>query len=191
MVIESIFMDIHWKYGYPMPQQYKHNHTLSLVASHYDPDGLSAKGLISLLLFEREEEFWDVSKDIQHPNIDGVFISANLSYGYAPTGAVPSRKIPQMGAFIKDGNSDEYDMGPSLTVEEKAVMLDPKKGYFALGNNKFASNNYKHRSSIHQVVTGRSFTIDKFIRSKIEKKEKFSFQDMMDMQLNLHDGFLC
>lgn len=44
-------MDIHWKYGYPMPKQYKDNHTLSLVAAHYQPDPDSAKGLLKLLMF--------------------------------------------------------------------------------------------------------------------------------------------
>ena len=49
VVIESIFMDLHWKYGYPLPHQYKDNHTLTLVATHYRPDNRSAKGLITLL----------------------------------------------------------------------------------------------------------------------------------------------
>jgi hypothetical protein len=51
-VIETIFMDIHWKYGYPLPSQYKDNHTLTLVATHFRPDNSSAKGLINLLTFE-------------------------------------------------------------------------------------------------------------------------------------------
>lgn len=87
-------MDIHWKYGYPLPQQYKDNHTLTLVATHFTPDNSSAKGLISMLTFETSEEFWDINQAINHPNIDSVFIASNLSYGYAPVGAIPSRKIP-------------------------------------------------------------------------------------------------
>jgi hypothetical protein len=64
-------------------------------------------------------------------------------------------------------------------------VVDPKKGYLALCNNKFASNNYKHRSSIHQLVTGRAFTLNKLISEKISKKEKFSFEDVKNLQLNL------
>ena len=55
VVIETIFMDIHWKYGYPMPSQYKDNHTLTLVATHLRPDNSSAKGLVNLLTFETFE----------------------------------------------------------------------------------------------------------------------------------------
>lgn len=29
-----------------------------------------------------------------------------------------------MGSFIKDGNSDAYDMGPDLTTEESLVIID-------------------------------------------------------------------
>lgn len=75
-----------------------------------------------------------------------------------------------MGSFIKDGNSDEYETGRNLLASEKTITIDPKRGYFCLGNNKFASNNYKHRSSIHEIVTGRAFTMDKLIREKIDKK---------------------
>ncbi len=70
-------------------------------------------------------------------------------------------------------------------------MMDVKKGYVSMANNKFASDNYKHRSSIQQAVTGRSFMIDKLIREKIDKKEKFDFQDVIQMHLNQQDGFLC
>ncbi len=58
-------------------------------------------------------------------------------------------------------------------------MLDVKKGYISMANNKFATDNYKHRASTHQIVTGRSFMIDKFIREKLDRKEKFSFEDVV------------
>lgn len=99
-----------------------------------------------------------------HPTVDTAFIHINGSYGYSPVGGIPQRNIPEMGSFIKDGNSDEYDFLDELPLEEKAMILDPKKGYFSLANNKFATNNYKHRSSIHQITTGRAFRLDKIIR---------------------------
>ena len=125
------------------------------------------------------------------PTIDSVFLYSNGTYGYVPVGGIPKKKIPEMGSFIKDGNSDEYDFLPELTLSEKPMVVNPKKGYFSMCNNKFTSNNFKHRSSIHQIVTGRAFTLDKMISDKISKKEKFNFKTMMDMQLDLHDGFLC
>lgn len=41
-----------------------------------------------------------------HPTVDTTFIYPNGSYGYCPVGGLPTRKIPEMGSFIKDGNSD-------------------------------------------------------------------------------------
>jgi acyl-homoserine lactone acylase PvdQ len=98
------------------------------------------------------------------PTIDSVFISANGSYGYAPCGDLPTRNIPEMGSFIKDGNSDLYDFKEPVPFKEKPIIHDPKKGYFSMANNKFASNNYKHRSSLHQLTTGRSWILDKLIQ---------------------------
>jgi hypothetical protein len=50
-------MDIHWKYGFPMPKKYKDNHTLTLVATHFRPDNSSAAGLTGMLTFEDYAQF--------------------------------------------------------------------------------------------------------------------------------------
>ena len=49
VVIETIFMDIHWKFGFPLPNQYKDNHTITLNALHFQLDNSSAKGHTQLL----------------------------------------------------------------------------------------------------------------------------------------------
>lgn len=59
-----------------------------------------------------------------------------------------------------------------------------------MGNNRFASDNYKYRSSLHEITTGRSYIIDKFIKDKINNKGKFDFEDMKKFQLNQKDQFL-
>jgi len=62
--------------------------------------------MLSLLLIESAADFVDVNREMLHPTVDTVFIYPNGSYGYAPVGGIPRRKIPEMGSFIKDGNSD-------------------------------------------------------------------------------------
>ena len=87
-------MDIHWKYGYPLPSQYKDNHTLTLVATHFRPDNSSAKGLVNLLTFETYQEFDQIRNHIKHPNIDGTCIYKNGSFAYYGVGGIPKREIP-------------------------------------------------------------------------------------------------
>lgn len=41
-------MDIHVKYGFPIPNQYRINHTLTLSSAIYTPDYNSLRGLTSL-----------------------------------------------------------------------------------------------------------------------------------------------
>ena len=83
-----------------------------------------------------------------------------------------------MGSFIKDGNTDEYDMGEYLSREEQPRYSDFKKGYVSLANNRFASDNFKHRSSLHEIVTARSYRISNMIEERIAKKHKFNFDSM-------------
>ena len=44
-----------------------------------------------------------------------------------------------MGSFIKDGNTDLFDMGEYLSFHEKPRFMDSRKGYVAMCNNRFAS----------------------------------------------------
>ena len=55
-------MDLHWKYGFPVPHKYTHNHTLSLVATHFKPDNGTLKGMLGLILIETPEDFITINK---------------------------------------------------------------------------------------------------------------------------------
>lgn len=43
-----------------------------------------------------------------------------------------------MGAFVKDGTTDDYDMKEFIAYKDYARLINPKKGYLALANNKYA-----------------------------------------------------
>ena len=86
---------------------------------------------------------------MQHPNIDTVIIFRNGSISFKAVGGMLHRQIPEMGSFMKNGNSDLYDMGELIPLDQKPHLLDPEKGYIAMCNNRFASDHYKHRSSVH------------------------------------------
>lgn len=43
-----------------------------------------------------------------------------------------------MGSFIKDGTTNKFQMGEYLNYDEKPKLINPKKGYIAMCNNKFA-----------------------------------------------------
>lgn len=135
-------MELHWKYGFPLPDKYKDNHTITLNALHFQPDNSSARGHILLLTGETFEDYFTATKLIQHPNIDSAFIIQNGTYGYNSVGSIPVRDIPEMGSFIKDGRSDLYDIKRVLTDEEEPFFVNPSKGYFGMANNKFASDHF-------------------------------------------------
>jgi hypothetical protein len=78
-------------------------------------------------------------------------------------------------------------MGEDLTVDELMVVFDREEGYVSMANNRFVSDNYKYRSSLHEITTGRAYYLDKIIRERIGRKQKFSFEDIKSMQLSQKD----
>ena len=50
-------MDVHIKYGYPIPNKYRINHTLTLTSAIYKPDYNSLKGFTSLIFTNNFDEF--------------------------------------------------------------------------------------------------------------------------------------
>lgn len=133
---------MHWKFGYPLPEKYKNNHTISLSAIHFRPDNSSARGFTQLVLAKSFDQFYQATKMLQHPNIDAVFITKDGEFGYNSVGSIPKRDVPEMGSFIKDGNTALYDMKGVLSDSEEPFFKNPKKGYYAMANNKFASDHF-------------------------------------------------
>ena len=54
-------------------------------------------------------------------------------------------------------------------------------------NNKFAPDQYKYRSSLHEIATGRSYRLEKIITGLIGEGHKFGVEDMKAMQLDVRD----
>jgi acyl-homoserine lactone acylase PvdQ len=88
---------------------------------------------------------------MQNVNIDSTFISKDNPdfWGFGLLGRIPKKNIPEMGSFIKNGTTTIYDQQESLTYEERPTLINPKRGYIAMTNNKFATDNYVHRTNLH------------------------------------------
>lgn len=54
-----------------------------------------------------------------------------------------------MSGFMKDGTTSKYEMKGFLSNDLKPSVTNPKKGYAAMCNNKFAPDQYKYRASLH------------------------------------------
>lgn len=71
-----------------------------------------------------------------------------------------------MSGFMKDGTVSDYDMNGFL--DKNPQVRNPKKGYLAMCNNKFAPDQFTHRGSLHEITTGRAFRLEKIITDKIK-----------------------
>jgi acyl-homoserine lactone acylase PvdQ len=122
---------------------------------------------------------------INTPNIDSVYITKDGDYGYNAIGRNPIRDLYELSGFMKDGSVSDYDMKGFLDSNPR--IKNPKKGYVAMCNNKYAPDEYTHRGSLHEITTGRAYRLERIITDKIKSKQKFSFEDMKTMQLDYRD----
>ncbi len=187
-VVEDIFDEFYYKYSYPLPLKYRINHTITVSAAIYHPDSTSLKGMIELTFSTDSAAFFKFGAQIKSPNIDSVYINSTGGFGYSAVGRNPTRKVYEVSGFMKDGTVSTYDMTGFL--EENPSLHNPKKGYLALCNNKFAPDQYTHRGSLHEITTGRAYRLNRIITEKIAAGHKFSFEDMKTMQLDFRDEFL-
>lgn len=65
--------------------------------------------------------------------------------------------------------------------------MDPKRGYVSMCNNRFASDHFDLRSSLHEITTGRAYRIDKVLREGIAAGKKFNFEHFKELQLDVKD----
>lgn len=62
---------------------------------------------------------------------------------------------------MKDGSTTLYDMKEYLPFDKHPLLFDPKKGYVAMCNNKFAEDGFDGRASLHEITTGRAYRLNK------------------------------
>jgi hypothetical protein len=63
------------KYGYPLPDRYRQNHTLTIQAAIYYPDYTSLSGLMNVAFSKTMKSFENCSNMVNSPNIDSTFIT--------------------------------------------------------------------------------------------------------------------
>lgn len=54
-----------------------------------------------------------------------------------------------MGSFVKNGSTSIYDFLDYYTYPELPILMNPERGYITMTNNKFASDNFDLRGSLH------------------------------------------
>jgi acyl-homoserine lactone acylase PvdQ len=96
---------------------------------------------------------------LKNVNIDSGFITSDGTFGYGAIGRLCKRNIPEMGSFIKNGSTSIYDFGDYYNQSEMPILMNPKRGYITMTNNKFASDNFDLRGSIHEPSNARALRI--------------------------------
>jgi acyl-homoserine lactone acylase PvdQ len=69
-----------------------------------------------------------------------------------------------MGSFIKNGSTSIYDFGEYYNYSEMPLIMNPKRGYISMTNNKFASDKFDLRGSMHEPSNARALRIETLLK---------------------------
>src|ERR1700733_1234556 len=102
-MLSSLFLDLHLKYGFGLPDH--HQNMISLGACVYVPDNLTAHGVINIPFSKNQSAFELYGLEIQNLNIDSTYIGIDGLFGYSSLGRISKKAIPEMGSFVKNGTT--------------------------------------------------------------------------------------
>jgi penicillin amidase len=92
-------------------------------------------------------------------------------------------------SFFRNGSDSLDDWGDFIPVDEDLRIVNPRKGFIATANNKYASDNLKHHHSVGMITTARATRINAMLEEKISQGHKFTVEEMKKMQFDVKDCY--
>ena len=184
-VLDNVFDKLH--IGRGGPKIGSQNYSLAWTG-HIKNDN-SLYGILKLLEAQTPEEIVKYVDYVVGPCNSFIYANENGDIGYIAMGKIPKRKNPESGGFVSDGTKAENDWIGLVPVSENPQIVNPKKGYIVTANNKFATDNIKHGTSINIGTSSRADRIEEMILAKISKGEKINADYMKQIQLDVMDIF--
>jgi penicillin amidase len=120
--------------------------------------------------------FRSVSQNIVYADIEG-------NIGLNTGGGIPIRK--GNGAFIRNGETDEFDWKGFVPFEQLPYSYNPEIGYVTSANNKTVGDNYPYYISSDFILPYR---INR-IRQMLDAKQIFGIDDFKRMILDQHSNY--
>ena len=133
------------------------------------------------------KEILDNLSKLVIPSQSLVFATTEGDIGFYVTGKIPKRLHQRQGAIVLDGTDSKYDWKGYVPFVEVPHVINPPKGYIIVANNKVATDNIKHRTSLNQWTTSRAKRIEEVMKDLLAKGEKIGVEDMKALQLDVVD----
>jgi len=191
---EPVYMDVKYTRNGPIIDTILNDALrLNVDYTHYTPLSIriywmkfdyTPEFTMKVMFAKSKDEFVDDIEKLPSPSLNFVFASKNGDIGYYPIGYIPIKKTIR-NSFCQ-GYNPEDDIIRHVRREETPRLINPSKGFIVTANNKIATSNYKFDfPGFHNNV--RAYRIREMIEEKINKNEKFSIQNNIDMMQDTKD----
>lgn len=108
--------------------------------------------------------------------------SGNIAAYMMAMAPIRNNTYPHKGSQILDGTTTAHDWIGFYEAKDLPKGMNGEKGYYGAANNRIVPEHCALDIGATQVSTGRAQRIDEWISNKIEKGEKITKQDMIDLQ---------
>ncbi len=129
------------------------------------------------------QEFRDAARDFAVPSQNLVYADVDGHIGYQAPGRIPVRRAGD-GTLPVPGWTGEYGWDRHLDFEELPWIVDPDRGHIVTANQAvlpdgqlpFLTEDANHGYRAERIV------------ERLEQRERFSPQDLLELQLDEHNG---
>ncbi len=125
------------------------------------------------------DEFRDAAQKFTVPSQNLVYADREGNIGYQSPGTIPIRRTGD-GRWPVPGWDPQYDWTGTIPFERLPSVLNPDEGFIVTANNKVIDDDYPFELG---ADTAAGYRADR-IRELLDRDEKFSVQDMTEMQMD-------
>lgn len=155
-----------------------HHKAYAMKCAWMEPGGSPYLASLRIDQATNWESFREACSYSHIPGENMIWADKKGNIGWQAVGIVPIRK--NFSGYVPVPGDGRYEWQGYLPIKERPHVFNPNKGFFATANNNVTPNDYKHWDAVGYTWSD-AFRADR-INSVLDKKDKFSLQEMAALQ---------
>jgi penicillin G amidase len=166
-------------YGPEVSELYGVEQPVALQLVALQPANGFTEAVVGINQASNWEKFKDSAESLTVPNYNLVYADVEGNIGYIAPGNYPIRQPGHTGDYPVAGTG-EFDWQGFIPTEDVPQVYNPESGFIVTANNQITPENYPYEINGEFAPGYRAERITELISSK----DKLSFEDMQDIQLD-------
>jgi penicillin amidase len=155
-----------------------HHKAYAMKCAWMEPGGSPYLASLRIDQATNWESFREACSYSHIPGENMIWADKKGNIGWQAVGIIPIRK--NFSGYVPVPGDGRYEWQGYLPIKERPHVFNPNKGFFATANNNVTPNDYKYWDAVGYTWSD-AFRADR-INSVLDKKDKFSLQEMAALQ---------